>query len=130
TNALPFYWRGFDLRLNYTYRIEDLSDLDRVWAECSDKCRNSIRKARATLEIRDDLTADDFYDVAAKSWTRQGLTMPLRRDIVVRLVDACRLRGAGEVFHCSDALGRVHSAVFMVWDDRTAYNLLAGSDPG
>ena len=30
TNWLPFYWAGFQATVCYTYRIEDLSDLDRV----------------------------------------------------------------------------------------------------
>jgi hypothetical protein len=30
TNRLPFYWSGFEVAVRYTYRIEDLIDLDCV----------------------------------------------------------------------------------------------------
>ncbi|HEX6619440.1 MAG TPA: hypothetical protein VF024_07270, partial [Solirubrobacteraceae bacterium] len=49
TNWLPFYWAGFEATVRYTYRIEDLSDLDRVHSEFQEGVRRGIRKAQAAL---------------------------------------------------------------------------------
>ena len=45
-NWLPFYWAGFQATVRYTYRIEDLSDLDRVQHGFQEHVRRGIRKAR------------------------------------------------------------------------------------
>src|SRR6202043_2742893 len=49
----PFIWAGYIISLPYTYRI-DLSNLDIVWSNMTDKRRNDIRKAE-----RDGITVDN-----------------------------------------------------------------------
>ena len=42
TNWLPFYWQGFNQTSYYTYLLEELSDLEKIWTEFTqdNKCAN------------------------------------------------------------------------------------------
>ena len=46
TNWLPFYWAGFEATVRYTYRLNDLSDPDKLWAEVGGNVRSRVRRAQ------------------------------------------------------------------------------------
>jgi hypothetical protein len=129
TNPLPFYWNGFEHTVNYTYRIEDLTNLDTVWSELSDSCRRAIRKARKLVIVRDDLGVDTLYQLVCKTQERQGKRPPFKRGLLERLDAACRRRDACRIFSAQDAQSNTHAAIFLVWDNRSAYYLIGGGDP-
>lgn len=129
TNALPFRWAGFDVSVRYTYRLEDLSDLDRVWAECRQNLRANVRKAREVVTVRDDLGLDAFLSLNAMTFRRQGLPVPYTQALVERVDSACAQRGARRMVFAVDAHDRAHAALYLVWDRHAAYYLMGGADP-
>jgi GNAT acetyltransferase-like protein len=129
TNWLPFYWAGFDATVRYTYRIDDLSDLDRVRGEFQEEVRRAIRKGERALEVRDDYPIDHLLRLNAQTFARQGLRPPYSDAFVRRLDAACAARGARRVLAAVDAGGRAHAALYVVWDERTLYPLINARDP-
>jgi hypothetical protein len=130
-NALPFYWTGYQLELQYTYRLEDLhlrSD-QTLWEGLRQNIRGDIRKARKRVEVRDDLGLDRFYDVWAKTFARQDLKPPASFAELERLDEACAARGARAMLFAQDDADRVHAVAYAVWDELAAYYLLSGGDP-
>lgn len=128
-NALPFFWAGYRLEMRYTYRLEGLRSEEALWDGLRGNIRREIRKARKRVEIQDDLGLDRFYDVWAKTFSRQGLEPPLALPQLDRLDAACATRGARAMLFASDEADRVHSVTYVVWDEHAAYYLLGGSDP-
>jgi hypothetical protein len=128
-NWLPFYWRGFQQTTRYTYVLDDLSDMDRVWGAMSGRVRTDIRKARKQLTIGDDLGLDAFRDVNGLTFKRQNRELPYPKDLMQRLDSACEAHSVRRMFFAQDADGRVHAAIYLVWDQESAYYLLSGSDP-
>ena len=130
-NWLPFYWRDFEQTTRYTYRLPDLSDLDLVWAGFRENIRGDIRKAkdRFRLIVRSDLSIDDFLALNAKTFERQGMTLPYTESFIKRLDSACAEHAARAIFIAVDADGRHHAGVYTVWDKESAYYLMGGSDP-
>lgn len=124
TNWLPFYWAGFSATVRYTYRIEDLSDLDAVWSGFLQNVRTDIRKASAQVEVRSDLAITGLLPLIAATFERRGLSPPYDTELLARLDRACAERGAGRSFFAVDAQEHTHAAVYLVWDDRTAYYLI------
>ena len=55
TNWLPFYWAGFQATVRYTYRIEDLSDLD--GSAASSRSTSGAGSARRSARSRSTTTA-------------------------------------------------------------------------
>ena len=129
TNWLPFYWKGFNQTTRYTYVIEALDDLERVWSHFSKKLRWEIRKAQKQLVVRTDLDIERFLDINALSFKRQGLDVPYSREVVRRLDAACSKRQARRMFFAEDARGRIHAVRYIVWDGNSTYSLMGGADP-
>jgi hypothetical protein len=130
TNWLPFHWAGFGATVRYTYRIEDLSDLDAVLAGARPNVRRFIRKAAGLVEVRDDLGLDRFLELNAATFRRRGMAVPFDEALVRRLDEACARRGRRRILFAVDAGGRVHAAEYVVWDARATYALMSGIDPG
>ena len=97
TNWLPFYWAGFQATVRYTYRIEDLSDLDRVRSEFDENVRRRIRKAQATVMVDHDFSIEELLRLDSGTYARQGLRSPTTPEFVRRLEAACAAKGARPV---------------------------------
>src|SRR6185369_6693111 len=45
TNWLPFYWNGFEQKTFFSYVLDELTDVNRLWDEMEGNVRQNIRKA-------------------------------------------------------------------------------------
>jgi hypothetical protein len=129
TNWLPFYWAGFEATIRYTYRICDLTDLDRVKSEFQEHVRRGIKKAENAVEINHDFPLDDLLRLNEQTYARQGVKSPDDPALIRRLDAACASRGARRIIGAVDAGGRTHAALYVVWDDQTLYALINARDP-
>lgn len=129
TNWLPFYWHGYRSEAGCTYRIEDLSDLDKVWDDFRENVRRNIRKAEKAVSVKEDLPVKDFMNLLRMTFVRQGLKCHYRDDVVSRVFDECARRCCGRSYYAEDPSGRVHAAIFLLWDERCTYYLMSGGDP-
>ncbi|MHA8053751.1 GNAT family N-acetyltransferase [Aquirufa sp. OSTEICH-129A] len=130
-NWLPFYWRGFDQTTNYTYKLYDLSDLEKVWSGFKSNIQSDIRKAtnRFNLSIRTDLRVEDFLVLNSQTFERQGVKLPYSRDFIMRLDEACKNNNSRQIFIAEDEQGRHHAGAYIIWDNDCAYYLMGGADP-
>jgi len=129
TNWLPFYWQGFTQTTRYTYVIENLIDLDQVWAEFQENIRREIRKAQKRVKVRTDLDIEHFLDINSLTFKRQGKSLPYSRELARRLDAACVEHQARRIFFAEDAQGQIHAAIYIVWDENSAYYLMGGGNP-
>ena len=131
TNWLPFYWQGFSQTTRYTYRLPDLTNEKVLWAGFQENIRGDIRKAqnRCQLQVRTDITVDDFLRLNQQVFERQGKGLPYSMDLVRRLDRACHDRNARRIFIAEDEKGQQHAGVYLIWDENSAYYLMGGGDP-
>ena len=130
TNWLPFYWRGFLQTTRYTYRLNSLENADSLWNNFQENTRREIRKAEkrgVSVEETDDIEA--FLVTNEKTFLRQRMKLPYRRDYVRRLFSACLANGAGKIFLAKGEDGRAHAGNLIVWNRHCAYYLMGGGDP-
>jgi hypothetical protein len=127
-NALAFHWAGYRLDVQYTYRLPLRSE-EELWEGLRSNIRREIRKARRRVEVREDLGLDRFHAIWAKTFTRQGLPVPITLAALERLDAACTARGARLMTFARDEADRVHAVSYVVWDRNAAFNLLGGADP-
>ena len=130
-NWQPLYWLGYSQTSSYTYRLEDLTDLDRVWAGMHQNTRNDIRKAgkRYSLNVRPAKSVQEFTRVANKTFERQKLTAPYSNELIESIYLAANARGAIDLLVAEDPEGKLHAAAMILKDDDTAYYLMGGGDP-
>ena len=128
TNWLPFHWRGFEATTRYTYRIEELGDLDAVWGGFAHSVRNHVKKAQKQLAVRTDLGVDVLHGLYRQVFERQGLAVPVGADLLRRLDAACADHKVRTLLYAVDAQERVHSAAFILHEADQSYLLLSGLD--
>lgn len=130
SNWLPFYWRGFQQTTRYTYRLDTSQDLEKLWAGLRENIRWDIRKAGKTLKIKDQICLSEFMDLNRSIYRDQGLKVPFKDELFVRLDDACKTHDCRRMIGVEDELGHLHASVYLVWDDDSVYYLTGGTHPG
>lgn len=130
TNWLPFFWKGFRQTTRYSYVLE-VNDLEEVWNQVASDYRNQkIPKAKQLVDVKTGGDLADFLRVQGATFKRQGLTSPVRPDLLVRLDAALGEHRQREIFTAVDRqTGAIHSVGYLVWDKRSAYLLMAGDEP-
>ena len=126
-NWLPFHWNGFTTEARCTYVLPSLASESALWSACSDKTRNIIRKGGKANEIRDDLDPSVLIGLVGESLTRQRADDPTVLAAALRVASAAPAHGAGRTLYAIDRAGAPTAAVFVAWDDTTAYYLLGGA---
>jgi len=128
-NTLPFFWAGFETKVNFTYVLDDLTDQEALWRGLHRRVRRDIRKAqkRVVVEQTDDLEA--FLRLNDLVFERQGQRAPYSHDFVARLDAAAKARDQRRIFLAADADGHHHAAAYVVFNEDAAYYLMGGSDP-
>jgi len=130
TNWLPFYWLGFEQTTRYTYVIEDLSNLDKVWMSFESKIRGDIRKAeKNNVKIDSTASLSEFMELNKLVFKRQDIKLPYEESFVNGLVCEAEKRNQCKWFVAKDDAGKNHAGVFIVWDENSAYYIMGGGDP-
>jgi len=128
TNWLPFYWNGFQQTTRYTYVIEDLSDLDKVWNNFEGSTRREIRKAEKELAIIRDSDPSLMWKLHTKTLERKNESPFADQKMFNRLAETCHAHDAGRFFSARDHNGNIHAAIFLVWDEQSAFYLMGGAN--
>lgn len=129
SNWLPFSWNGYQALPRYTYVIDDTSDLDAVWTGLSSSYRKNVRRGGRNCVVDDGMDPEDFYAEHAKVFERQGLPVPVGRELWARLYRAASKNGCCKILRSKAGEG-VASVLFLVWDERSVYHLMGGTMPG
>jgi hypothetical protein len=129
TNWLPFYWKGFRQTTRYTYVIENLTNLDETFSYFSHAKRKNIKKAKKEVTVKFDLSAKDFYENHRLTLKKQNTTINYSFDTFNRIYDAVYSQGCGKTIYAEDDNKRIHAALFVVWSEESAYDLISTIDP-
>ena len=129
TNWLPFKWEGFQQTTQYTYIIEDITDINKVWEGFSSNYRNTIRKAESQVEVVTDRSLEEFYDTVKMTFDRQGMKMPYDLDFLERFDSRLYMECRNKIFFAQDKKGQIHSVLYLTLGDEYAYLHQAGSNP-
>jgi len=125
----PFYWNGFSLQLNYSYRLEAINDPDLLWSGLADNIRREIKKAQKIVKVEDNHSVDDLIAMQDKTFARQGREFDSNRDLLLRLDQALIDHNARKLLCAVDDNGKIHAAAYFVYDKNCCYYLIGGGDP-
>lgn len=129
TNWLPFFWNYYTAIVRYTYVIENTKDLESVWQGVSSKCRGIIKKGQKSATFKEGLDPDVFYREHEKIFLKQDLKCPISYNTWIKLYRATVENNAGKIIYAETKEGDIASVMFLVWDEKSVYLLLAGSIP-
>lgn len=125
----PFHWNSFKLQVAYSYRIEDIRDVDILWKNLADNIRREIKKAQKLLMVEENHPVEDLILMQNKTFSRQGRKHRDVHDLLIRLDSALGEHNARRLLCAVDSEGRIHAASYFVFDERCCYYLIGGGDP-
>ncbi|UKJ07231.1 GNAT family N-acetyltransferase [Solitalea lacus] len=121
---------GFKLSTAYTYVIEPIKNIDMVRENFDYNKRQHLNRARKEqLEIKYDLSANDFYEFYCKSLLKRNKTISYSKALFIDLYNAAYAKNSGRVIYVVGPQGDIHCAEFLVWDSDRAYYLINAINP-
>ena len=129
TNWLPFYWKGFSQTTRYTYVIDDLTNLESVFSRFEHSKRKDIKKAEGIVGIYFDISAEEFYENHRMTLAKQGAVISYSMDHFRKIYDAGYANNSAVTIAAVDESNNLHAALFVVWDECSAYDLISTIDP-
>ncbi|WP_291632274.1 GNAT family N-acetyltransferase [Clostridium sp.] len=130
TNFLPFIWEGYSTAISYTYVIEDLQDLDKIYSNFQYDVKYSINKAvKNNIKVVSDLSIEQFYEINKKTFKRQGMEMPYSFEFLRNMDEKLKAKNCRKILFGIDDNNNILAANYIVYDSKCAYYLIGGSDP-
>lgn len=125
----PFRWKGYNINMAYSYRLEDIHDTEVLWNGFADNIRREIKKAQKILTVEGNHSIDDLILMQNKTFERQGRNRNGSDDLIKR-IDAALLDHQARKLLCAvDSDGRIHAASYFVYDTNCCYYLIGGGNP-
>lgn len=122
-------WVGWEQKERYSYVLDLSQSLDSIWAGFKSSLRNKIRKAEKLVDIAESDNWQVPFQLTQKVFEHRNVKEQLGEKLFSNLDQAAKTHNSRTIFIASDSLGRNHAAMWMLFDEQSAYNLLLGSDP-
>jgi len=130
TNLLPFHWNKFDVSVNYTYIIRDISIEDLSKNLETDIRRRRRRKANAAgIVVYESSDIKKFYELNEMTFIRQNRSMPYSFEFIENLYKNCKENNACKMYFAKDIDNNIIACNFLIYDEQTVYYLMGGIDP-
>ncbi|MCH8290364.1 GNAT family N-acetyltransferase [Candidatus Poribacteria bacterium] len=124
----PFIWEEFTSRVKYTYLL-DISNLDAVWEGMDSKKRNDIiRAAKDGVVIEVNCDFNDMFALVEKTFDRQNEKVTFK-SAALQYNKVLLEKGLCNSIIAKDRDGNPIASIYIVWDKKRSYLLLAGYDP-
>ncbi len=119
---------GYKVSERVTYRVNDLSDMDKVIDSFS---KNKKRQLQKALSLHADLTldAEGFYQFHAQCMEAQGKQISYTREFFLVMYQKTKKHNCGQILAIRNADEQLLAAVFVVWDKSSLYYLIPCYDP-
>lgn len=131
--VLPFRWLGYNFKTNFTYRIEDLSDIDKIKANFSKSTKRNIKYAAKHVDVISEISIDQaietMWNLLIKTYAFQKRKYPVSKDFTQRYMRAAVENQHGKYFEARDKEGNVHSCAFYLFDSEVCYYLTGARNP-
>ncbi|NND05623.1 MAG: GNAT family N-acetyltransferase [Saprospiraceae bacterium] len=129
SNSLPFQWKQFTASTRYTFRfnIDDQEPLS--IATVDNSVRHNIEMATKQLSIQESGEAGPLYELIEKTFVSKKEPVPFSFEYLTGINQMLVELDKKRIFVAEDANGKLYAAVYIVFDQDTAYCLLIGSDP-
>jgi hypothetical protein len=124
-NWLPFYWRGFKQTTRYTYILNNIKDYTYIKNNYVTYKKQKIKKTQNILTLKTDLPKETFYSYFMDVIHDRNEDVEFSENIFNRLYDTIYTYKSGKAFYCTDAKSNIHAINLTVWDNESAYYLIA-----
>jgi len=130
TDWLPFYWNGFQQTTRYNYIFPDIKNTNLLYERLGGDVKRNIAKAQKKygIEIQRNISIDLFMEHYCLTFKQKGMKT-YQPGILKKIIEVCLSRKQGDFWGAYDKQNRLHTAVFIAWQNDCAYYIAAGNNP-
>lgn len=125
---LPYRWLGFRYVPTFSYRIDDLTDIENVFSSYSKHAKRDLKSAQKKVHLMDNPTADLFLNLLDKTFEKQNRSTPGIREKHKNIIQTAVNRSNGKILIAVDDDGNCHAGAFLLYDEKVCYYLMSGHD--
>lgn len=114
---------GFKVKERVTYRLDDISDLDKIIDSFSKNKKRQLQKA-LSLHTEKGLTAEEFYQFHYQCIQKRNKKMSYSREFLLVLEQKLRRHHQSQILTICNADHVPYAAVLLVWDKQRMYYLI------
>ena len=118
----------FKVKERITYRIEDLTDLDKVIGAFSKNKKRQLQKA-LSLHAETNMNIEDFYRFHTLCLQEQGKQISYSREFLLVLERKTSRLQQSQIISIHNADNEVLAAAFLIWDKHSMYYLIPCYNP-
>lgn len=126
--VLPFRWEGFDITPTFSYRISHEKEKTEIESAFGKGVRRDINRGKRELLLDEEASAEEFISLQNQTYSRQGRKNPVENEITLKVIRTAIEAGHGKLLLARDREGIAHAGVFVVYDNKTCYNLMSGQN--
>ena len=119
---------GFKAKERVTYRIEDISDTEKLLESFSKNKRRQLQKAQA-LHVDKQMNAEEFYRYHSRCLRAQGKPINYTREFLLVLERKTARAQQSQIISICNKENQVLAAAYLVWDKQNMYYLIPCYDP-
>ena len=129
-NILPFVWKGFNSTVKYTYILKDILNKEAALLEnLSSGTRKNIKKAQKIVEVSESEDVSELFNLIQQTFNRQRMKVPFNGNQLLNLYNSCKEKKSCKILLAKDKENNIHSGILLIWNDKTVYYLIGGSNP-
>lgn len=126
---LPFRWLGYRIEPTFSYRINNIHNIDDVRMNYSKGVKRDINRGNKKMILDDsDKSINDFIELQNLTYKRQGRSSPTDNSITYDVINKTLHKGHGKLLIARDENGIAHSGSFLVFDKRVCYLIMSGQN--
>lgn len=126
-NWLPFYWKGFSETTRYTYVLENIREV--VLNDFQSNIKTDIKKAEKNISVYCENDIKKFYEINKLTFKRQNMSIPYSLEFLKELDKILEIKSQRIILFAEDKEQRIHAAIYVIWDNNSAYYLMGGGNP-
>lgn len=115
---------GLKSEMHYTYRFDPIRPLEELMPAASRLRRRDYRRLCGELSVDEAVSPQEFADLHTAYMERQGKRDLLEHSFIVHVCGEAVGRGNGMLVGARGADGRLHDALFVVFDSECAFMLM------
>lgn len=127
TNGQAWQDLGWEQEQRFSYIIDVSRDIDSIWKEFHPDLRDSIRHAEKNLVIYETKDWQIPFLLTQKEFNPKEEKEHLGKTVMSKIDIATNKNR--NIFIAADQNGQPYAAMWLYYDEKTAYNLLLGMDP-
>lgn len=127
---LPFRWHGFNIEPTFSYRICNLNQHETLYERIGKTVEKNIKTASKKVVL--ELNSMDFeamIELQNMTFARQNRKNPISCQLTLQVMKKALENGCGRLMLARDHNNEVHSAAFLLYDEKVCYYLMGGQNP-